>query len=79
MGEKVVIDMARIQKSKTPTALETKLLHITAFAIATYRDESWAMNKNEMKRVDAFEMRCYRRLLRVSWMERKTNAWSLRR
>ena len=36
--------------------------------------ESWAMKQNESKRVDAFEMCCYPRLLRVSLMERKTNA-----
>ena len=77
MGKKAVIDMAKIWKSSIPTALKARLLRATAFAVATYGAESWAMKKNERKRVDAFEMWCYRRLLRVSWRERKTNAWVL--
>ena len=44
---------------------------------ATYGSESWAMTKNDRKRVDAFEMWCYRRLLRVSWKDKRTNDWVL--
>ena len=35
------------------------------------------MTKNDRKRVDAFEMWCYRRLLQVSWKDKKTNVWVL--
>ena len=52
-------------------------LKATAFPIAIYGCESWAMTSGDKKRVDAFEMWCYRRLLRVSWTERKTNKWVL--
>ena len=48
-------------------------------AIATYGSESWAMTKNDRKRVDAFEMWCYRRLLTVSWKDKRTNDWVLRK
>ena len=50
------------------------------FSIATYDSESWAMTKNDRKRVDAFEMWCYnRRLLGVSWIHKRTNDWVLSR
>ena len=54
-----------------------RFLTATAFPIAIYGCESWAMTSGDKKRVDAFEMWCYRRLLRVSWTERKTNKWVL--
>ena len=37
--------------------------------------ESWTMQKADERRADAFEMWCYRRVLRIPWTERKTNAW----
>ena len=39
--------------------------------------ETWTMRKAERKNVGAFEMWCGRRVMRVSWMERKTNVWAL--
>ena len=57
--------------------LKVRFLRATAFPIATYGCESWAMTSGDKKRVDAFEMWCYRRLIRVSWTERKTNKWVL--
>ena len=57
--------------------LKVRFLRATAFPIAIYGCESWAMTSGDKKRVDAFEMWCYRRLLRVSWTERNTNKWVL--
>ena len=51
--------------------LKVRLLHTTSFYIATYGSESWAMTKNDRKRVDAFEMWYYTRLLHVSWKDKK--------
>ena len=48
-----------------------------AFPIAIYGSESWTMQKADEQRVDAFEMWCYRRVLRIPWTARKTNAWVL--
>ena len=42
-----------------------------------YGSESWAQTKSNRKRIDAFEMWCYRRLLRVSWQDKRTNNWVL--
>jgi len=44
---------------------------------ATYGCESWTLRKNEETRLDAFEMKGLRRILRVSWTAKKTNEWVL--
>ena len=55
--------------------LKLMFLRATAFPIAIYGCESWTMTSGDKKRVDAFDMLCYRKELRVSWKERKTNSW----
>jgi len=45
--------------------------------VATYGCESWTLRKNEETRLDAFEMKGLRKILRVSWTTRKTNDWVL--
>jgi len=45
--------------------------------VATYGCESWTLRKNEETRLDAFEMKVLRRILRVSWTAKKTNEWVL--
>ena len=57
--------------------LKMRVLWATAFPIAIYGSESWTMQKADERRVDASEMWCYRRVLRIPWTERKTNAWVL--
>ena len=43
--------------------------------VATYGCESWTLRKNEKTRLDAFEMKGLRKILRVSWTAKKTNEW----
>ena len=72
--------MVTVWKSRGMSlGLKKRLLQATAFSIATYGCESWAMTMADKKRVDAFEQWCYRRLLRVSWTEKRTNEWVLNR
>jgi len=47
-------------------------------SVAIYGCEGWTLNSKEQKYIDAFEMWCYRRLLRISWTQHKTNEWILR-
>ncbi|KAG1653301.1 Symplekin [Nymphon striatum] len=47
------------------------------FSIASYGSECWVLKTSDKKKIDAFEVWCYRRLLRISWTERKTNEWVL--
>ena len=45
--------------------------------VATYGCESWTLGNNEETRLDAFEMKGLRRMLRISWTAKKTNEWVL--
>ena len=49
------------------------LVKTMVFPIVIYRCESWAIKKAEHQRTDAFELWCWRRLLRVPWTERRSN------
>ena len=49
------------------------LVKATVFPIVTYGCESWIIKRTECQRIDAFELWCWRRLLRVSWIARRSN------
>ena len=55
-----------------------KLVKVLVFPIALYGAETWTMRKHERRMIDAFELWSWRRVLRVSWMERKTNIWIIK-
>lgn len=59
--------------------LKLRLLRSLVFPIATYGCECWTPKKADRKRICSFELWCYRRLLRISWMDRRTNNWVLER
>ncbi|KAI5721659.1 hypothetical protein M8J77_023562 [Diaphorina citri] len=61
--------------------LETKLkiLKTYVFSILTYGCESWTLNERQEKKITAFELWCYRRILKISWRDRITNIEVLRR
>ena len=63
-----------IKKSRHIT-LPTKvpILKATVFPVVMYRCESWTMKKAECQRIEAFELWCWRRLLRVPWTARRSN------
>ena len=63
-----------IFKSRDIT-LPTKVCIVKAmvFPVLTYRCESWTIKKAEHQRIDAFELWCWRRLLRVPWTARRSN------
>ena len=78
IARKTTQNMMNIWKSRgLSTDLKLRFLRATVFAIATYGCESWAPTKNDNKRIDAFEMWCYRRVLRISWKDKKSNSWVL--
>ena len=74
LGRKVMTNQNSILKSRAIT-LPTKvhLLKAMVFSIVMYRCESWTIEKAEWYRIDAFELWCQRRLLRVPWTARKSN------
>ena len=56
-----------------------RLLQALIWSIATYGAETWILKRNDEKKIEAFEMWCYRRLLRVSYREHRTNEWVLQK
>ena len=74
LGRKVMINLDNILKSRDIT-LSTKvhLVKAMVFPVVMYGYESWTMKKAEHQRIDAFELWCWRRLLRVPWTARRSN------
>ena len=74
LGRKVMTNLDSIFKSRDIT-LPTKVCFIKAmvFPVVTYGCESWIIKKAERRRIDAFELWCWRRLLRVPWTARRSN------
>ena len=74
LGRKVMTNVDSILKSRDNT-LPTKenLVKAMVFPVVMYECESWSMKKAECGRIDAFELWCWRRLLRVPWTARKSN------
>ena len=52
---------------------KVRLIKAMVFPVVMYRYESWTMKKAERRRIEAFELWCWRRLLRVPWTERRSN------
>ena len=73
-GRKVMTNLDSILKSRDIT-LPTKVCLIKAmvFPVVMHGCESWTIKKAEHRRIDAFELRCWRRLLRVPWTARSSN------
>ena len=74
LGRKVMTNLDSILKSKDVT-LPTKvhLVKAMVFPVVMYGCESWTIKKAEHRRIDAFELWCWRRFLRVPWTARRSN------
>ena len=74
LGRKVMTNLDSILKSIDIT-LPTKvhLVKAIGFPVVMYRSESWTIKKAECRRIDAFELWCWRRLLRVPWTARRSS------
>ena len=74
LGRKVRTNLVSIFKSRDiilPT--KVRLVQAMVFPVVMYGCESWTVKKAERRRIDAFELWCWRRLLRVSWTARRYN------
>ena len=74
LGRNVLTNLESILKSRDIT-LPTKvhLVKAIVFPVVKYGCESWSVKKAEHQRIDAFELWCWRRLLRVPWTARRSN------
>ena len=79
LGRKAMTKLDRVLKSKD-TTLPTKvhLVKGMVFPVVMYECESWTIKKAECQRIDAFELWCWRRLLRVRWTARRSNQSNLK-
>ena len=69
-----MINLDSILKSRDIALLtNVHLVKAMVFAVVMYGCESWTIKKAECQRIDAFELWCWRRLLRVSWTARRSN------
>ena len=74
LGKKAMINLDSILKSRDITLLTMVcLVKAMVFPVAMYGCERWTMKKAEQQRIDAFELWCWRRLLRVPWTARRSN------
>ena len=74
LGKKVMTNLDSILKSKDVTLpINVRLVKAMVFPVVMYGCESWTIKKAERQRIDAFELWCWRRLLRVSWTARRSN------
>ena len=74
LGRKVMTNLGSILKSRDITLpAKVRLVKATVFPVVVYGCESWTIKKAESQRIDAFELRCWRRLLRVPWTARRSN------
>ena len=74
LGRKVITKLDSIFKSRDITLpTKVRLVKAMVFPLVMYGCESWTTKKAERQRIDAFELWCWRRLLRVPWTARRSN------
>ena len=74
LGRKVMTKLDSILKSRDITlSTRVRLVKAMVFPVVMYGCESWTIRKAKHRRIDAFELWCWRRLLRVHWTPRKSN------
>ena len=74
LGRKVMTNLDSILKSRDITwPIKVHLVKAMVFPVVIYGCESWTIKKAECQRIDAFELWCWRRLLRVPWTARRSN------
>ena len=79
LGRKVMTNLDSILKSRDITLLtKVRLVKAMVFQLVMYGCESWTVKKSECQRTDAFELWCWRRLLRVSCTARRSSQFILK-
>ena len=74
LGRNVMVNLDSILKSRDITLpTKVRLVKVMVFPVVMYGCESWTVKKAERQRIDAFELWCWRRLLRVPWTARRCN------
>ena len=78
-GRNAMTNLDSILKSREITLLtKVRIVKAIIFPVVTYGCESWTIKKAECQRIDAFELWCWRRLLRVTWTARRSSQSTLK-
>ena len=73
LGSKAMTNLDSILKSRNVTLpIKIRLVRVMVFPVVMYRFGSWTIKKAEHRRIDAFELWCWRRLLRVPWTAKRS-------
>ena len=79
LGRKVMTNLDSILKNRDITlSTKVRLVKAMVFLVVVYGCQSWTIRKAERQKIDAFELWCWRRLLRVPWTARKSNHFILK-
>ena len=79
LGRKVMTNLDSILKSRDITlSTKVRLVKAMVFPVVMYGCESWTVKKAERRKIDAFELWCWRRLLRVPWTARRSYQFILK-
>ena len=79
LGRKAMTNLDSIVKSRGITfPMKVCLVKAMVFPVVMYGCQSWTIKKSEHQRIDAFELWCWRRLLRVPWTARRSNLFILK-
>ena len=74
LGRKAMMNLDSVSKSRDITLLtKSHIVKAIVFTVVIYGCESWTIKKAEHQKIDAFELWCWRRLLRVTWTARRSN------
>ena len=73
LGRKVMANVDSILKSRITLPTKVHQVKAMVFPVVMYGCESWTIKKAEHRRIDAFELWCWRRLLRIPWTARRSN------
>ena len=74
MGKKAIMSLAKIWRDRgISLATKVKLVETLVFPITLYGAESWTLRKRDRKKIDSFELWCWRRILRIPWTARRSN------
>ena len=69
--------LVNVWKDRAISITTKKRLKILALNIATYGSECWVLKTTDKKKINSFELWCYRRLLRIKWTDKKTDEYVL--
>ena len=78
MGRKAMVNLDKLIKNKDVSMItKIRVIKTMVFPVTTYDCESWTIKQADRRKIDAFELWCWRRLLRIPWTEKRTNKFVL--